>query len=406
VLLAAGGGIAVGAVWFSRAPAASPPSASVAQAATPPPASFAADTTAKPADDVSIPAPVLPPAPLPRAELPAGPLDHTNATPKLDSVLGRVMPAIVLVEAANSRGSGFFVAPDTLVTNVHVVGRNSSVTLRRQSGGTVQARVEATAPQVDIAVLKVANADKDQPVLTLGSNRDVRVGQDVFAIGSALGLLQNTLTRGIVSGLRETSTALLVQTDAAVNPGNSGGPLIDATGRVIGIVTMGFTERQGLNFAVAVDHARALLEGRQPQLTTSTAAAPTAAMKSLSPSIASDTEHTRSEGARLYEEAMRELARRADVLEGSWRQFRSTCYEGRIAGSFDREWFAVFDQRALQGQVPQGCSVWFADFERAAAEVRDRVIAAEESARRAGVFPGVLRDVRRRHRLDYPGWDR
>src|SRR5207237_3250742 len=90
----------------------------------------------------------------------------------------------------------------------------------------------------------------------------VRVGQEVIAIGSPLGTLQNTVTRGIVSAIRETGNATLVQTDAAINPGNSGGPLIDRNGAAIGITTMGYMQRQGLNFAVAIDHARALLEGR------------------------------------------------------------------------------------------------------------------------------------------------
>ena len=112
---------------------------------------------------------------------------------------------------------------------MHVVGGNSSVTIRRASGEVVPARVEPTAPQVDIAVLKMSLADKTQPTLTLGTTADARIGQEVFAIGSALGMLQNTLTRGIVSGIRQTTTATLVQTDAAVNPGNSGGPLLDRT---------------------------------------------------------------------------------------------------------------------------------------------------------------------------------
>jgi hypothetical protein len=293
-----------------------------------------------------------------------------------------------------------------LLTNVHVVGRSSSVTVRRHSGEALAARVEATASQVDIAVLKLPTAEKNQPVLSLGSNKDVRIGQDVFAIGSALGVLQNTLTRGIVSGVRQTNTATLVQTDAAVNPGNSGGPLIDNMGRVIGIVTMGFTERQGLNFAVSVDHARALLEGRPPQLAMKPAATPTAEMRALSPQIPSETDQARAEGARLYEQALSQLGRRADTLENSWRQFRTSCYEGRVVGNFDREWFAVFDDRALQGAVSPGCGSWFADFRRAASEVRDGVVAAEEMARRADVYPGVRRDTRRRHRLDYPGWER
>lgn len=315
------------------------------------------------------------------------------------------MPAVVLVEASGGRGSGFFVAPDTLLTNVHVVGSSSSVTIRRMSGETMPARVAQTAPQVDIAMLKLATADRAQTVLTLGSVADARVGQEVVAIGSALGLLQNTVTRGIVSAVRQTGDATLVQTDAAVNPGNSGGPLLDRAGRVLGITTMGFSGRQGLNFAVAIDHARALLEGKPP------AAAPTsssraAEIRSLSPSLPSEIEQARTDGMRLYEQAMGQLARRADTLENSWRQFRASCYEGRLAGGFDREWFAVFDERAMQGAVAPGCDGWFADFRRQAAEVRDGVIAAEEAARRADVYPGLRRDARRRHRLDYPGWDR
>ena len=99
---------------------------------------------------------------------PAAPV-HVPVDPhRFENIVGRVMPAIVLVEASGGRGSGFFVAPDTLLTNVHVVGRNSAVTVRRASGDAVSARVEATAPQVDIAVLKVSAIDKTQPVLTLG----------------------------------------------------------------------------------------------------------------------------------------------------------------------------------------------------------------------------------------------
>ena len=310
------------------------------------------------------------------------------------------MPAIVLVEASGGRGSGFFVAPDTLLTNVHVVGRNSSVTIRRASGEVVPARVESTAPQVDIAVLKVSAIDKAQPVLTLGSTGSARIGQEVFAIGSALGLLQNTLTRGIVSGIRQTPTATLVQTDAAVNPGNSGGPLIDRTGRVVGIVTMGYTDRQGLNFAVGIDHARPILEGKPVPPPVAPAAAPT---RGPSPSLPSETEQTRAQGERMYEQAMGQLARRADSLENSWRQYGTSCYKGRAAGGLDRAWFVVFDEH---GSVSPGCDRWFADFRRQAAEVASGVIAAEELARQADVYPGVRRDARRRYRLDYAGWER
>jgi hypothetical protein len=322
-----------------------------------------------------------------------------------ESVVAQVMPAIVLVEAGTKRGSGFFITPDTLLTNLHVVKGNNSVTIRRASSDVVPARVERTATDVDVAVLKISPADPKQPTLTMGATADARVGQEVFAIGSALGLFQNTLTRGIVSGIRQTPTATLVQTDAAVNPGNSGGPLIDRTGRVLGIITMGYTERQGLNFAVGIDHARAVLgEGRGTAPRSAGPAAP--AMRALSPAIESDTEQRRSEGLRAYEDTMTLLARRADALEGSWRNFRQDCYPGRIVGTFDREWFALFDQRTMQGAVPPGCGGWVTDLRRAADEVRAGVIGAEEAARRADVFPGIRREIRRRHRLDYPGSER
>ena len=314
------------------------------------------------------------------------------------------MPAIVLVETSGSRGSGFFVAPDTLLTNVHVVGRSSTVTIRRASGDVVPARVEATAPHVDIAVLKLSAIDKTQPVLTLGSTGHVRVGQEVFAIGTALGMLQNTLTRGIVSGIRQTANATLVQTDAAVNPGNSGGPLLDQAGRVLGIVTMGFTERQGLNFAVAIDHARPLLEGRPAPVSRTPGSAPVATIRGLSPSLPSETEERRAQGERMYEQAIAQIARRADTLENAWRQYGTSCYKGRTAG-LDRDWFTVFNDRSAAAVAP-GCDRWFADFRRQAGEVAAGVVAAEELARQADVYPGVRRDMRRRHRLDYPGWER
>jgi S1-C subfamily serine protease len=346
----------------------------------------------------------LNPAPLDLPTAPRAASGIAPAPPSLEDVLSGVMTAVVLVEASGSRGTGFFVAPDTLLTNVHVVGRNSTVTIRRMSGDSMPARVESTASEVDVAVLKIFGGSKEQRSLTLGSTADARIGQEVFAIGSALGMLENTLTRGIVSGVRQTNTATLVQTDAAVNPGNSGGPLIDRTGKVLGIITMGFTERQGLNFAVGIDHARALLDGsRRPQ----TVRPPTAPeMRSLSPALASDTERTRGEGQRLYEQAMVQLARRADGLDGAWADFRKSCVGSRLSGSFDREWFTLFDGRSFQGVMPPGCGSWLADFRRHADVVREAVIAAEEAARRADVYPGTRREIRRRHRLDYAGWDR
>ena len=100
------------------------------------------------------------------------------------------------------------------------------VTLRRSAGGSIAARVESSSWDVDLAVLKVSVADPTQPFLELAVPTDVKQGEEVLAIGSPLGL-QNSVTRGIVSGVRDVDGISMVQTDAAINPGNSGGPLID-----------------------------------------------------------------------------------------------------------------------------------------------------------------------------------
>ena len=321
----------------------------------------------------------------------------------LEDVISQVMPAVVLVETSSGRGSAFFVSADTLLTNAHVVGSSSSVTIRRMGGETALARVASVAPQFDIAVLKMTTAS-GQPSIALGSVLNARVGQEVIAIGSALGTLQNTVTRGIVSAVRQSGAATLVQTDAAINPGNSGGPLLDRTGSAIGITTMGYSGRQGLNFAVAIDHARALLEGRP--VPAASAASATSAIQSLSPAAASESEQAREEGSRVYEQTVVQLAQRADNLDQNWQRFRASCYEGRIGTRFDREWYALYDSRAMQGAVSPGCGPWFDAVRREAAEIRNEVLAAEEAARRANVYPGVRRDLRRRHRLDYGGWER
>jgi hypothetical protein len=338
--------------------------------------------------------PPIQPAPAPAA-----------APSALEDVLSQVIPAVVLIETSSGRGSGFFVRPDTLLTNVHVIGRNSSVTIRRADGTSAPARVETTASAFDIAVLKIANPVATQPLIALGSTGNLRVGQEVVAIGSALGTLQNTVTRGIVSGLRQSGSATLVQTDAAVNPGNSGGPLLDRTGTAIGITTMGYADRQGLNFAVGIDHGRALLEGRS--------SAPPAAvasrsdeLRALSPAVPSDADRQRSEGQRAYEEALSALARSADRFDAEWRRFRELCYPGRVVGSFDREWFALLSDRSMPDGGSPRCDTYLADIKRDAGQFRDAIVQAEEAARRAGVYPGVRRDALRTHRLEFEGWGR
>jgi S1-C subfamily serine protease len=389
VLTAVVGGMA----WMLRSrPAPAPTHISAATPVLP----LAAATAAIIEPSIPVPESPRPEAASEKAE--ERPAPPTAPLPEpLEDMVSRVIPAVVLVETPGGRGTGFFVAPDTLLTNVHVVAGNSSVTIRRSSGATDSARVTAMSSEFDIAVLRISNPDSHQAIIPIGSITKMRVGQEVIAIGSPLGTLQSTVTRGIVSAVRQSGAAMLVQTDAAVNPGNSGGPLLDRTGTAIGITTMSYAGRQGLNFAVAIDHAQAVLDGRMTS--TSPVSAPND-FRSLSPEQPSSADLTRSGGGQLFERTIAQLAQRADGLDGRWRSFKGACYQGRIVGAFDREWYALFDPRAMQGVVVSGCAGSFADLQRGAQDVRDAVGAAEEAARQADVYPGTRRDILRRYRLD------
>lgn len=343
--------------------------------------------------------------PAPVAELVATPPTPAPTGASLEDVVGRVMPAVVLVETSSGRGSGFFVRPDTLITNVHVVKDDGVVRLRRMDGSSVSARVDLRAPAFDIAILRVTPA-AGQVVIPMGSAETLRAGQEVITIGSALGTLQNSVTRGIVSGLRRSGEATLVQTDAAANPGNSGGPLLDRNGTAIGITTMGYRDSQNLNFAVAIDHARALIEGR---LTSSTSA-PLALNDVKTPGAArpSESERAMEEGERAVLATLTQLSRAADTLDGEWQQFRQACYTATLPGSYAREWFVVLTPRAMTpAQVGAGsCGAFLLAFQKQAGRVGTEVRAALERARRAGVLPGTIRDALQSNRLEFDGWDR
>ena len=158
------------------------------------------------------------------------------------------------------QGSGFIVSADGLVlTNAHVVRNARQVTVKLSDRREFSARVLGSDASTDIAVLKVDA--KDLPTVALGDPRAVQVGDWVLAIGAPFGFEQ-TATQGIVSAkgrsLPGESVVPFIQTDAAVNPGNSGGPLFDAQGRVIGINAQIYSQSggfQGLAFAIPVDVA-------------------------------------------------------------------------------------------------------------------------------------------------------
>src|SRR5437763_4912119 len=225
----------------------------------------------------------------------------------LEDVISGSMPAVVRLETSRAIGTGFFVPQDTILTNAHVVGNNSTVTVRRANGTTSSGRVDTTAPEIDVAIVRVS-ATPGQPVLPIGSASQSRAGQEVIALGSPLGL-QNTVTRGIVSAVRQVGGLTLVQTDAAINPGNSGGPLLDRAGRVIAITTMSVRpdSGQGLSFAIGIEHASALLAGKRPTTTSST---PLSTLNdAMKNQRASESDAVRTQATRGYEQGLTQNSR-------------------------------------------------------------------------------------------------
>ncbi|HEX4979654.1 MAG TPA: trypsin-like peptidase domain-containing protein [Acidimicrobiales bacterium] len=194
------------------------------------------------------------------------------------AVIAKAEPSVVTIRVelggrASGAGTGVVIGGDgEILTNAHVVDGASSVrvTLAGESQSRAAAVVGADAG-ADLALLRVEGAS-GLPTAELGSSDDLQVGDDVVAIGNALGLRGNpTVTRGIVSGLdrsldtEEGVLTGLIQTDASISSGNSGGPLVDAEGRVVGINTAvaassGRTSAENVGFAIAIDRALPVIE--------------------------------------------------------------------------------------------------------------------------------------------------
>jgi serine protease Do len=157
-------------------------------------------------------------------------------------------------------GSGFIVGADGIIlTNAHVVKDATDVMVKLTDRREFKAKVLGTDPKTDVAVLKI-NAS-NLPVVTLGSAENLRVGEWVLAIGAPFGF-ENTVTAGVVSAkgrsLPDDSAVPFIQTDVAVNPGNSGGPLFNARGEVVGINSQIYSQSggyQGVSFAIPIDLA-------------------------------------------------------------------------------------------------------------------------------------------------------
>jgi serine protease Do len=178
--------------------------------------------------------------------------------------------SVVRIEATRAGGSGVMITPHAALTNAHVVEGNAAVTVVNHGGTVATGQVTCRYRDLDLAVIRVREVV--WPPVKLGDPASLREGDEVVALGHPLGL-PLTVTKGIISArARAYRGNIYIQTDAAISPGNSGGPLLDRRGEVVALTTFIAAGGHSLNFAIPIDRAvaavrDALEDSKDPSLT-------------------------------------------------------------------------------------------------------------------------------------------
>ena len=195
--------------------------------------------------------------------------DNVDFSDIAEAVAPACLGVSCVVGSSQSVGSGVCVAKDGYVlTNSHVINGGSDVQLYLYDGTTADADIIYEDTVMDIAILK---SSKNMPYLSMKNTDDVKVGEDVLAVGTPISLtLTHTFTKGIVSALNRTLKVSssagvgymqnMIQHDASLNPGNSGGPVLDKTGQVIGINTLKISGGEGIGFAIPIKSVASLIQ--------------------------------------------------------------------------------------------------------------------------------------------------
>ena len=182
------------------------------------------------------------------------------------AVIQRISKSVVVIKGNNGQGSGFIVSPDgKIATNLHVIRGMDQGAVQLSDGEIFDTfTVIGVDPRRDLAIIKIAGFNL--PAVDLGDSDAIKIGEPVAVVGSPRGL-SGTITTGVLSAIRPIDGTKLLQTDAAVNPGNSGGPLIKLDGTVVGIVVAKVVNAENLNFAIPINFLRGILGNLTPPMT-------------------------------------------------------------------------------------------------------------------------------------------